>query len=52
MFSLPPTRLPSRTRDVSSPYARRAKHCVMERLDRFDREENAWQEVLVEDKLD
>ena len=37
-------------RDVTSPRARLATGVTVERLDRFDREENDWQEVLVEDR--
>jgi hypothetical protein len=37
-------------RDVSSPYARMRKGFQVERLDRFDKGENAWQEILVEDR--
>lgn len=37
-------------RDVSSEYCQRQKDLIVERLDRFDKEEDAWQEVLVEDK--
>lgn len=36
--------------DVSSPYAQQAKGIVVERLDQFDREENQWQEILIEDR--
>jgi hypothetical protein len=36
--------------DVSSQYCQRLKNVVLDRLDQFDHEENAWQEVLVEDK--
>jgi hypothetical protein len=36
--------------DVSSPYCQRLKNAVLERLDQFDQEENAWGEVLVEDR--
>jgi hypothetical protein len=36
--------------DVSSAYCQRWKHVVMERLDHFDEEENAWREILVEDR--
>jgi hypothetical protein len=36
-------------RDISSPYAQRAKGFTVERLDRFDPEENQWREVVVED---
>ena len=37
-------------RDVSSGYAQRKKGFIVERLDQFDDEENAWREVLIEDK--
>ena len=37
-------------RDVLSPYCQRQKHIVVERLDKFDDEENAWVEVVVEDR--
>jgi hypothetical protein len=37
-------------RDVLSAYCQRQKKVVVERLDRFDEEENQWREVLVEDK--
>jgi hypothetical protein len=37
-------------KDVSSPYCRRLKHVTLERLDRWDKEENAWREILVEDR--
>ncbi len=37
-------------RDVSSEYCQRQKDLIVERLDRFDKEEDVWQEVLVEDK--
>ena len=36
-------------RDVSSLYAQRTKGFTVERLDRFDPEENEWREVVVED---
>jgi hypothetical protein len=36
--------------DVSSKYSQRLKGIVLDRLDQFDNEENAWQEILVEDK--
>lgn len=35
--------------DVSSPYCQRQKGVVMERLDHFDEEENAWREAVVQD---
>ena len=37
-------------RDISSEHCQREKGLVVERLDKFDREENAWQEILVEDR--
>lgn len=37
-------------RDVSSPYAQLAKGIIVERLDRYDPEENEWREVIVEDR--
>jgi len=37
-------------RDVLSPYCQRRKNFTVERLDKFDDEENAWQEVVVEDR--
>lgn len=37
-------------RDVSSPYAQLAKGIIVERLDRYDSEENEWREVIVEDR--
>ena len=36
-------------RDILSPYCQRLKHLTIERLDRFDEEENAWAEAVVED---
>ena len=33
-----------------SEYCQRVKHLTLERLDRFDREEKVWQEVLVTDR--
>lgn len=36
--------------DVMSPYCQQRKDVVVERLDKFDREDNEWQEVLVEDR--
>jgi RNA polymerase sigma factor (sigma-70 family) len=36
-------------KDVLSPYCQKRKGVVVERLDRFDEEENAWQEAVVED---
>jgi RNA polymerase sigma factor (sigma-70 family) len=37
-------------KDVLSPYCQKHKGVKVERLDKFDEEENAWQEVVVEDK--
>ena len=39
-----------RGRDVLSPYAQRQKRFTVERLDHFDEQAQAWQEVLVEDR--
>ena len=36
-------------RDVSSSYAQGKKGIVVERLDHFDAQENAWQEAVVQD---
>jgi len=37
-------------RDVSSPYCQREKGITVERLDSFDKHQEVWLEVLVEDK--
>jgi hypothetical protein len=37
-------------KDVSSRYCQRLKGLVVERLDKFDSQENTWEEVLVEDR--
>jgi len=37
-------------RDISSDYCRQRKNLILERLDHYDSEENAWNEILVEDK--
>ncbi len=37
-------------KDVLSPYCQKRKGVKVERLDKFDEEENAWQEVVVEDR--
>ena len=37
-------------RDVLSPYAQRKQKLTVERLDQFDEQARAWQEVLIEDK--
>jgi hypothetical protein len=36
--------------DISSSYAQKRQGIVLERLDRHDREEQAWCEIVVEDK--
>jgi hypothetical protein len=40
---------PMNVRDISSEYSQLAKGLSLQRLDRFDTEENAWREVVVED---
>jgi hypothetical protein len=37
-------------KDVSSPYCQRVKGVVMERLDRYDADDECWQEILIADK--
>ncbi len=37
-------------KDVASEYCQRAKGIVMERLDRYDRQEEVWEEILIADK--
>jgi hypothetical protein len=37
-------------RDLTSPHARSSEQVVIKRLDRFDREQGEWREVLVEDR--
>ena len=37
-------------RDVSSDYCQQKKNLLVERLDQFDSEEGAWEEILVEDR--
>lgn len=37
-------------KDVSSPYCQRVKCVVMERLDRYDADDESWQEILIPDK--
>jgi hypothetical protein len=37
-------------RDVSSSYCQREKHVTVERLDKYDTEEDTWQEIVVEDR--
>ena len=36
--------------DVLSSYCQRLKHLTVQRLDRYDPEEDAWQEIVVEDR--
>ena len=36
--------------DVSSQYCRKRKRLILERLDKFDKEQEAWEEALVESK--
>ena len=36
--------------DVTSRYCQQTKEITVERLDQFDQEQDAWQEVLVEDR--
>ena len=36
--------------DISSDYCQQRKNLVVERLDKHDSEEDAWQEVLIEDR--
>lgn len=37
-------------KDVSSSYCRRLKHVTLERLDKWDRDEEEWREIVVEDR--
>jgi hypothetical protein len=37
-------------RDMLSDYCRQKKNLLVERLDRYDSEEQAWREILIEDK--
>jgi hypothetical protein len=37
-------------KDVSSAYCRRLKHVTLERLDKWDRYEEEWLEIVVEDR--
>ena len=37
-------------KDVLSPYCQAKKNLVVERLDHYDRTEDEWQEILVEDR--
>jgi hypothetical protein len=40
---------PQNVRDVSSMFCQLQKRIAVERLDRYDREDKAWHEILVED---
>ena len=37
-------------KDISSAYCQRQQNVRLERLDKFDTEEDSWQEILVEDR--
>ncbi len=37
-------------RDVLSGYCQRVKNLTVERLDRYDEQEQAWQEIIIEDR--
>ncbi len=37
-------------KDISSPYCQRLKGVVVERLDQYDAEEDAWREIVIEDR--
>ena len=41
---------PLNCKDISSTYCQRQKNVRMERLDKYDEEENAWQEIILEDR--
>jgi hypothetical protein len=41
---------PLNCKDVASEFCQRVKGVVMERLDRYDDEEQAWKEILIPDK--
>ena len=41
---------PLNVKDVSSCYAQQRKGITVERLDRYDREDGCWQEILIEDR--
>jgi len=38
------------TNDVLSPYAQQRKHIQVGRLDHFDKDDESWREIVVEDK--
>jgi len=37
-------------RDISSPYAQKMKNLVLQRLDKYDRTEEVWEEILIPDQ--
>lgn len=41
---------PLNCKDISSTYCQRAKGVVMERLDMYDVEDDAWREIVIEDR--
>jgi hypothetical protein len=41
---------PLNVKDVSSSYAQQRKGITVERLDKYDREDGCWQEILIEDR--
>jgi hypothetical protein len=41
---------PLNCKDISSEYCRRKKNIVLERLDKYDTEEECWQEILIPDR--
>ena len=41
---------PLNCKDVASEYCQRAKGIVMERLDKYNREEEVWEEILIPDQ--
>jgi hypothetical protein len=41
---------PLNCKDIASEYCQRAKHIVLQRLDKFDDNEGCWREAIVEDR--
>lgn len=41
---------PLNCKDISSDYCRRKKNVVMQRLDKYDADEESWQEILIPDQ--
>jgi len=41
---------PLNCKDISSPYCQRQKGIVVERLDRYDTDEDTWKEIVIEDR--